>query len=117
MAEAIESTALKILGNDRPTNAERLMQQFQQRPHATWVQMEANCLPPYLLVIHKNKPDCHTRYNKILDETMGLFEAGDFLSSSPLDGEYLLGYHNQRAAICTKEKQSREDNDSEQQNS
>ena len=114
VAEAIESEALQLLKTDRPTNAERLMQQFQQRPHATWVQMEATCLPPYLLVIHKNKPDWHTRYNKILDETMALYEANDFLSSSPLDGEFLLGYHNQRAAIYAKKEQASKESDSEQ---
>jgi CRISPR-associated protein Csd1 len=42
--------------------------------------------------------------DKLLDVVFGMFRKGDFGSDSKLSGEFLLGYHCQRAALWAKEK-------------
>ena len=40
--------------------------------------------------------------DKLLDAVIGMFRAEDFADDSKLSGEFLLGYHCQRAALWRK---------------
>jgi CRISPR-associated protein Csd1 len=42
--------------------------------------------------------------DKLLDAVMGTFSREDFISDTKLTGEFLLGYHCQRAALWQKGK-------------
>ena len=101
VAERIESYGL-WLGNEdgrnRSTAAERLMQRFSEKPIETWVTIEIS-LRPYLRRIRTRRSYVHLNLTNELDEIIGLFNADDFTKSGPLEPEFLLGYHCQRAAL------------------
>lgn len=103
LAEYIERTALKLTGEDRPTNAERLMQRFADHPYATWEQLRSHCLPPYMQRLQNSKSiGLLRRAQQKMDEVHCLFLPEAFTSSAKLSGEFLLGYHCQMAALYTK---------------
>jgi CRISPR-associated protein Csd1 len=96
VAEYIEETALRVANEERPTTAARLMQKFADRPFSTWRNLEP-ALQPYMQRLMKNKrAGFLINRQKELDQIMALFESDKFLDDSPLDGEFLLGYHCQR---------------------
>ncbi len=91
LAESLEEWALNKAGEDRPTNAARLMQRFSEHPYSTWRTIEL-ALTPYkarLGGISKKR-------QRLIDEVVAAFENGDFTSDKRLSGEFLLGYHCQR---------------------
>lgn len=90
-ADQLERYALG--GENRPTNALRLMTAFSQHPVRVWKQIDQNILP------YKMKlGDKANYYVNLITEIMSLFSAEDFdpAHDRPLDGLYLLGYHSQR---------------------
>ena len=98
LAEHLEGRALYVASERRETNAGRLMQRFAERPCATWLTI-AKALSPY-------KERLRTRRSKFLygveveiDDVVNSFSTNDFISDQPLTGEFLLGYHCQRAAL------------------
>ncbi len=110
VAERIESQALFVAKENRPTNAERLMQRFADRPMETWKTLE-QALQPYRQRLLQSRGAFLVRMDKLLDEILSLFKADEFISDEPLSGEYLLGYHCQRQALWNKKSDKNEDTD------
>jgi len=97
IADRLEGHALYKAGEKRDTNAARYMQQFADRPNKTWRQIYLS-LAPYMARLGGAK-----YYKDIMDEVMCKFDpVEDFNSDRPLSGEFLLGYHCQRAALWQK---------------
>lgn len=91
IAQEIEKYALNTAGENRDTNAERLMHQFKLHPYKTWG-IITDKLKPYMSrlgVKGKNLIELMTRVNSMLS-----FE--DFTSIQKLDDSYILGYYCQR---------------------
>ena len=99
IADKLESVALynraKRDGSDtkklRETNAIRYMQAFSVRPFATW-----NCLSLKILPYMK---EVSSFYSEMITSVTSMFNHDDFVSNTPLSGEYLLGYHCQLMAF------------------
>ena len=99
VADCIESWALRDASEKRPTNAARLMQRFADHPFQTWRTIELS-LSPYIARMGG-------RINKHLgaqQEVMNLFDVDDFKQDGPLTGEFLLGFHCQRAELLKSTK-------------
>lgn len=76
----------------RMTNAMQYMNAFSQHPYRTWQIIEERIIPylQKLNIVERNY------YKKQLDEICDLFQTEeDFMNDKPMDGLYLLGYHNQ----------------------
>ncbi len=95
IAERIEEMALRIGGENRSTNAARLMQRFADRPFSTWRTIELS-LQPYMHRLQGSRGGFLTNRKKELDTVASAFENGEFTVDKPLTGEFLLGYHCQR---------------------
>jgi len=95
IAENIEQHALYYAGEKRPTNAERLMQHFADRPFSAWRTLEL-ALDPYQKRLHSRAPGLLKIRKDLLDDVLGLFQHDDFSRDERLSGEFLLGYHCQR---------------------
>jgi len=91
LAENIEEWALNKAGEDRPTNAARLMQRFSERPYSTWRTIELALTPYKARLGGKSK-----KRQGMIDEVIASFKDNDFISDKRLSGEFLLGYHCQR---------------------
>lgn len=95
LAENLEHWAINAAGEKRPTNAERMMQRFADHPYTTWRTLEL-ALVPY-------KTRLGGKAHKILsliDTVHGKFDPPeDYTRDDRLSGEFLLGYHCQRAAL------------------
>lgn len=101
IAERLEEVALSAAGVNRPTTANRLMQRFTSRPYETWLTIYKQ-LDPYMRQMRNSRPGFFTNINKELDTVMNMFDHVEFISSAPLEGEFLLGFHCQRLALKTK---------------
>ncbi len=95
VADKIEEIALSIAGENRPTNAARMMQHFADRPCSAWRNLEL-ALQPYMQRLQKSRKGFLVNRRKELGEIMDLFQPGDFNADRPLSGEFLLGYHCQK---------------------
>lgn len=98
LAEHLEGRALHISGETRETNAAKLMQRFADRPYSTWRIIETS-LTPYKVRLRAKRPGFLQEREKEIDEIMKSFSTEDFLSDRKLEGEFLLAYHCQRAAL------------------
>ena len=108
IAEDIESYALYAAGEKaRETSAARLMQRFADHPASTWRTIELS-LRPYITRLRATRPGPLHKKESLLDEIVALFKPQDFLTDTPLSGEFLLGYHCQRQALRPP-KEERED--------
>lgn len=98
VADCLESFALYTSEKKRPTNAARLMQRFADRPCSTWRTIEL------MLTSYKARLGGRTKkYQDVIDNTMNMFgSVEDFTDDKPLSGEFLLGYHCQRAVLIPK---------------
>ena len=103
IADNIEQFELKRMSETRPSNAERLMQNFQQRPVATWLTVEMQ-IRPYINRLKQQREDkiqgfIRAREN-LLDQVMATLgdreTRTDHWVDKPLGSEFLLGFHNQR---------------------
>ncbi len=101
VAEKIEETALSVGGENRPTNAARLMQRFADRPCSTWLTIMKN-LQPYMQRLQGSRAGFLTNMKKEMDEIISAFSPEDFTSDQQLRGEFLLGYHCQRQELRKK---------------
>lgn len=103
VAEYVERSALKSAGENRSTNAERLMQRFADQPCATWRQLRVQ-LAPYLQRMRNSEklawlpPTAEIWMQEIHD----LFRPDEFTSPRKLSGEFLLGYNCQMSAFYNK---------------
>lgn len=95
LAENLEHWAIRTAGESRPTNAERMMQRFADRPYSTWRTLELALLPYKIRLGDK----AH-KVKSLMDTVHGKFDSPDeFTRDDRLSGEFLLGYHCQRAAL------------------
>lgn len=97
LAERLEEYALYVGGEKRETNAGKLMQRFSERPYSTWLIVET-ALTPSKVRLRTRRPGFLHAIEMEMDEIHALFDADDFTSDKRLAGEFLLGYHCQRAA-------------------
>lgn len=98
LAEHLESRALYVGGERRATNAEKLMQRFAERPQSTWLILETG-LSPHKVRLNTKRPGFLHAVKQEMDDVIAAFETDDFVSDRRLTGEFLLGYHCQRAAL------------------
>lgn len=95
IAERIEGVALSIGGESRSTTAARLMQRFADRPCETWRSIEL-ALQPYMQRLRVSRAGFLNNQLKELDAVLASFDHQEFVSKTPLSGEFLLAYHCQR---------------------
>lgn len=107
VAQNIEQWALQKTGEERLTNADRLMARFSTHPFSTWQIIELS-IKPYLSKIGGGGAASR---EKLLDEIMGLFDPEDYTAERPLTGEFLLGYHCQREDFRSKSKEQDNEKD------
>jgi len=98
IAENIEQRALHLADEKRDTHAAKLMQRFADRPCSTWKTIEL-ALAPSRARLRANRPGVLLERERLLDDVAGMFRPEDFTSDQKLSGEFLLGYHCQRAAL------------------
>lgn len=100
LADSIEGYSLKQAGENRDTTAARLMQRFADRPFSTWRNIEL-ALTPYKSRLRASGKGSGFLWKreKLLDEIQCRFQSDDFTSDRALSGEFLLGYHCQRASL------------------
>lgn len=101
IAENIERRALDLTKEERDTNAARFMQRFADRPCSTWRNIELS-LAPYKARLRANRPGVLVERERLLDAVTCAFRGEDFISDGKLTGEFLLGYHCQRAELWKK---------------
>ena len=112
IAEHIESIALHVAKETRPTTAARLMQCFADRPHSTWRNIEL-ALQPYMQRLQSIRGGFLHNMRALLDEVFGMFQGEDFQSENRLTGEFLLGYHCQRL-VWKKDKSNAAETEGEE---
>ena len=115
VADHLEQRALHVAGENRDTNAARLMQRFADRPCSTWRSIEL-ALPPYEARLRSKRPALLVRLKGLLDEVMSKFETSEFTNDGKLSGEFLLGFHCQRSALWQKPETISEETDEQQRN-
>lgn len=93
IADRLEGHALYKAKEKRDTNAARYMQLFAEHPFKTWRQIELS-LSPY-----KARLGGAGYYTGLIDNVMCKFAPDDFKNDKPLGGEFLLGFHCQRAEL------------------
>ena len=98
IADRLEGSALHKAKEKRDTNAARFMQLFAEHPHRTWRQIELSLAP------YKARLGGANYFTGLIDEVMCKFNSDDFINDKPLSGEFLLGYHCQRAKLWEKIK-------------
>lgn len=101
IAEHIEARALYVGGEDRDTNAAKLMQRFADHPFSTWRIIEGGLTPYKTRLQSRRAPFLH-QMKVLLDDVHSLFVTAEFNSDNRLSGEYLLGYHCQRLELRKK---------------
>jgi CRISPR-associated protein Csd1 len=95
LAENLEHWAIRSAGENRPTNAERLMQRFADHPYSTWRNIELSLMPYKIRLGGK----AH-KVLSLIDEVHRKFDPPEaYTRDDRLTGEFLLGYHCQRAAL------------------
>lgn len=95
LADSLEQWALCKAGEDRQTNAARLMQRFADHPYSTWRTIELS-LAPYKARLGGQSQ----KRQALIDKVHSMFDPPeDYTSDKKLNGEFLLGYHCQRAEL------------------
>lgn len=94
LADNLEQWALREAGENRQTNAARLMQRFADHPYTTWRTIEL-ALEPYKARLGNKS----LKRQRLISEVIAMFVPDDFINDKKLSGEFLLGYHCQREAL------------------
>lgn len=103
VADKLEGHALSKTKEKRETNAARYMQIFAEHPFKTWRQIELALVP------YKARLGGAHYYTSLIDEIMSKFSPEDFNLDKALSGEFLLGYHCQRAELWKKKDEEEPD--------
>jgi CRISPR-associated protein Csd1 len=98
LGEGLEESAMSLSDEKRETNAARLMQRFSDRPYSTWLTIEKQ-LAPYIQRLKTKRPGLLTVYKREMDEIHAAFEHDEYCLDKQLSGEFLLGFHCQRADL------------------
>lgn len=117
VADNLEGYALRLAGETRETSAARLMQRFADHPFSTWRTIELS-LTPYEARLRASAKGAGVlvKCQRLLDEISCRFASGDFSDDRPLSGEFLLGYHCQRAALFARSHSGTEDQSTSEDN-
>jgi CRISPR-associated protein Csd1 len=94
LADSLEQWALSETGEKRPTNAARLMNRFSEHPYTTWRTIEL-ALAPYKARLGGKS----IKRQRMIDDVMNSFNPDEFSIDKKLSGEFLLGFHCQRAYL------------------
>lgn len=113
VAEYLEEKALFLAGENRITNAARLMQRFSDQPFQTWLNIE-NGLDSYKTRLQSKRPHKLFFLKNLMGEIHSKFLPGDYEKEGRLTGLYLLGYHCQRLELI--QKIDKEEKESELEN-
>jgi CRISPR-associated protein Csd1 len=97
-ADHIEQRALRLAGEQRDTNAAKLMQRFADHPSTTWRQINSQ-LGPSRSRLRSRSPGYLYLLEQQIDQIFGQFQGDDFTDDRKLTAEFLLGYHCQRASL------------------
>lgn len=100
LADSLEQWALDEAAEKRPTTASRLMQRFADHPYTTWRTIELS-LQPYKARLGVKS----LSRQRLISEVTAKFKSEDYTNDKKLSGEFLLGYHCQREALRSKEKE------------
>ncbi len=89
------------------------MQRFADRPFSTWRNIEL-ALTPYKSRLRASEKGAGFLWKreKLLDEIQCRFQPEDFASDRALSGEFLLGFHCQRADLFSGAGPTADDNQS-----
>jgi CRISPR-associated protein Csd1 len=98
IAENLELRALRYGGETRDTHSAKLMQRFADHPCSTWRHIELALIPSKSR-LRSRSPGYLRILEQQIDQIVGLFQPGDFIDDRKLSGEFLLGYHCQRAKL------------------
>lgn len=101
IAENLEQRALYYGGEKRDTHAAKLMQRFADHPCAAWRQIEL-ALTPSKSRLRSRSPGYLHKLEQLTDQIVCQFQVGEFSDDRKLTGEFLLGYHCQRAKLNEK---------------
>ncbi len=101
VAEYLEEKSLYLAGENRITNAARLMQRFSDQPFQTWLIIEKG-LDSYKTRLQSKRPHKLFFLKNLMDEIHSKFLTGDYEKEGRLSGLYLLGYHCQRLELIQK---------------
>jgi len=115
VAERIEQIALYVTKEPRDTNAAKLMQRFADHPCSTWRTIELS-LAPYKTRLRSKRGPFLKKMEKLIDEIVGAFGGQDFMNEAGLSGEFLLGYHCQRAMWFKSDPDETEESTEKQTN-
>lgn len=108
LADSLEQWALNKAGEDRQTNAARLMQHFAEHPYSTWRNIELS-LSPYKARLGGQSQ----KRQAMIDEVKNMFDTEDFVSDKKLSGEFLLAYSCQRETLRPKGSSNTNESESE----
>jgi CRISPR-associated protein Csd1 len=102
LADSLEQWALNRAGENRQTNAARLMQRFADHPYSTWRTIELSLVPYKARLGGQSQ-----KRQALIDKVHDMFDPPeDYTSDKKLSGEFLLGYHCQREALIPKKSDS-----------
>lgn len=105
VADKIEREAMKFSQENRPTNAEKLMNRFAMTPFKTWPILH-KAIDPYQKILEKKSPGLNNFLKDCLSEIHKNFKSEDFRNDGKLSGEFLLGYYCQRSDFYKKKETS-----------
>ena len=112
VAEYLEEKALFLAGENRITNAARLMQRFSDQPFQTWLIIEKG-LDSYKTRLQTRRPHKLFFLKNLMGEIHNRFSTGDYEKDGRLSGLYLLGYHCQRLELVQKIDKEEKESDLE----
>jgi len=117
VADNLEGYALRLAGENRETSAARLMQRFADHPFSTWRTIELS-LSPYKARLKASAKGVgvFAKCDRMLKEISIRFTSSDFTDDRPLSGEFLLGFHCQRAAFFLGKDAEPEDKSTSEEN-
>ena len=104
IAENLEENAVYVSGEKaRESSAAKLIHRFSMHPCSTWRTIEL-ALKSYESRLRSKRIAVLVDRQKLLDQVMGMFRPEEFVDDSALSGEFLLGYHCQRAELWGRGK-------------
>lgn len=107
IADYTEQQALFVADEKRDSNAAKLMQRFADHPCSAWRTIEL-AMAPYKFRLRANRPGQLVKLERLLDSVVGMFRGNDFTNDAKLSGEFLLGFHCQRAALWNRQEMTQE---------
>ena len=94
VADVLEEEALNQNGGKRPTMASQYMRKFIDCPYTTWTNIYVNLIPYMNLLGDRGE-----FYRRLIAIITNRFQEGEYVKDYRLSGEFLLGYHCQKANL------------------